>query len=456
MKPQKTKIAFSFFKKLFLMSAIFLAVNILFAQSSVAQGTKKAKVFRAAVVKVDITPADSQQLLGYRARKSIGIHDRIYHRIVALDDGTTQFYLVSTELCVISPSEYDHVAAMVKNQLGIEPVNFLWTLTHTHSAPEVGPAGLGELFLGDRFKHKFDEVYRDMLEQKLVDGIAEARKNLKPAKLGVGWGFAMANINRRAIDVEGKASLGLNPYGPTDRRIGIIRIDNADGTPMTLIANYAIHGTVLGQNNLLISGDAPGVVSEYVQEKTGVPCVFINGAEGNMAPIYTVYDNPRAGHMSEFRVLLGDRILDAYGKISATSPEVTLRSGSIIVETPRKEGMGWTTDLVNYNRTTPSGQHIVKLPVRFLKINEDIAIWSAPLELFCEVSNEIRDRSPFAYTFYFGLGNGWMGYLLNEAEYKYGGYEPAVSPYTPRAAQDLTEGVLNYLQGQMRGAQVNK
>ena len=94
---------------------------------------------------------------------------------------------------------------------------------------------------------------------------------------------------------------------------------------------------------------------------------------------------------------------------------------------------------------------MVKLPVRFLKINEDIAIWSAPLELFCEISNEIRDRSPFPYTFYFGLGNGWLGYLLNEAEYKYGGYEPAVSPYTPQAAKGLTDGVLNYLQGQMLG-----
>ena len=55
---------------------------------------------------------------------------------------------------------------------------------------------------------------------------------------------------------------------------------------------------------------------------------------------------------------------------------------------------------------------MVRLPVRFLKINEDIAIWSAPVELFCEISNEIRDRSPFPYTFYFGYTNGWLGYLL--------------------------------------------
>ena len=76
--------------------------------------------FRASAVKVDITPTDSQWLMGYAARQSTGVHDRIYHRIVAMDDGTTQFFLVSSELCVFSPVVYDEVAAELKQQLSIE------------------------------------------------------------------------------------------------------------------------------------------------------------------------------------------------------------------------------------------------------------------------------------------------------------------------------------------------
>jgi hypothetical protein len=102
-----------------------------------------------------------------------------------------------------------------------------------------------------------------------------------------------------------------------------------------------------------------------------------------------------------------------------------------------------------YKRTTKAGAKIIRLPVRFLKINDDVAIWSAPLELFCEVSDEIRDRSPFPYTFNFGYTNGWLGYLLTEEELQYGGYEPGVSPYTPSAAKGLTEAVMSYLQGKM-------
>lgn len=412
--------------------------------------------FRAAVVKIDITPKDSQMLLGYQARKSTGVLDPIYHRIVVLDDGKTQFFLVSTDICEYSPSEYDLVAAQLEKQLGIRPQNFLWTTTHTHSAPEVGSAGLEVAFLGERFLHQIDADYTTFVEQKLLEGIREARQKLVPARLGAGWGFSQANINRRAIDIDGQASLGLNPDGPVDHRIGLLRIDKEDGTPIALIANYPIHGTVMSGENLLISGDVPGIVADYVEKKIGAPLVFINGALGNLAPIYSVYPDHESGHLGEFRVLLGDRILEANRKITTTTNDVTLKIGSLILETPRKAGLEWPSELENYSRTTSAGVQLVKLPLRFLRINDDLVIWSAPLELFCEISNEIRDRSPFSYTFYYGLGNGWLGYLLPEQEFKHGGYEPSVTPYTPEAARDLTESVIGYLKGEMMSQNSNR
>ncbi|MEP7257173.1 MAG: neutral/alkaline non-lysosomal ceramidase N-terminal domain-containing protein [Flavitalea sp.] len=414
----------------------------------------KAGLLRASVVKIDITPETPKMLLGYSARKSTGIHDRLYHRIVAFDDGVTQFFLVSSDICVVSPSEYDHTASLLQQRLGINPLNFWWSLTHTHSAPEVGVPGLPEVFMGDRYKHEVDTAYTSLVEEKLIEGIIEARRKLAPARLGVGWGYSQANINRRAVDVDGKASLGLNPDGETDRRIGLIRLDKTDGSPLALIANYAMHGTVYGPSNLEISADAQGIVAEYVEQKTGVPLLYINGAAGNLAPIYSVVKSPystKDTELGQFRVLLGDKILDANKKILLTTDSVRLYTGAITVETPRKKSMGWTTDLGKYTRTEKNGGNIVRLPVRFLKINEEVAIWSAPLELFCEISNEVRDRSPFPFTFYYGYTNGWLGYLATKKEFEHGGYEvDVVSPYTDAAEQDLKEGVLWYLQGEVR------
>ena len=277
----------------------------------------------------------------------------------------TQFFLVSTEICIFSPAEYDRMAAKIKSQLGISPMNLWWTTTHTHSAPEVGPSGLDKIFMGERYQHEVDAEYTALVEQKLIDAIREAREKLSPARLGVGWGFSQANINRRAKDIDGKASLGLNPDGAVDRRIGLLRIDKEDGSPMALIANYPIHGTVLGGANLEISGDAPGIVSDYVEQKTGVPLIFINGAAGNLAPIYSVYPSPKSGHLGEFRVLLGDKILDANRMISTTTREVILSAGSLIVETPRKAGLSWPSDFGNYTRTTNAGINLVRLSHSF-------------------------------------------------------------------------------------------
>jgi len=414
------------------------------------QGISNFSTLRASVVKINITPDGPKNLLGYGARVSTGVHDKIHHRIIALDDGITQFFLVSTEICLISPSEYDYVAAMLQKKLGINPNNFWWTVTHTHSAPEVGVPGLAEVFMGERYKHPFDTTYTSFIEKSLFDGIVEARKKLAPARMGIGWGFSQANINRRAVDVDGNVSLGLNPDGTVDRRIGLIRLEKPDGSPLALIANYPIHGTVLGNNYAEISGDAPGVVSEYVEQKTGAPLVFINGAAGNLAPIYSVYPDPESGHLNQFCVLLGNRILDADKKILSTSDSVKLFTGAITIESPRKNNLGWPSYLANYAGITKNGINTVKLPVRFLKINNDVAIWAAPVELFCEISNEIRDRSPFPFTFYYGYTNGWLGYLPSENEWKYGGYEvEVVSAFAPVMSRQIIETVVGYLQGEL-------
>jgi neutral ceramidase len=426
-----------------------LLVCVLSILSICVSAQAPSKQFRASVVKVDITPSDPQMLAGYAARKSTGVMHKIYHRIVALDDGTTQFFLVSTEIGKMAPSEYDKVAARLKKEHGIDPVNLWWGVTHTHSAPEVGPPGLSGIFLPKRYEHPVANDYTAFAEQKLVDGIIEARRNLAPARLGVGYGFSQANINRRAIDENGKASLGLNPDGATDRKIGLLRIEKADGSLMALVANYAMHGTVMGPQNLDISGDAPGVVMDYLEEKTGAPSLLLNGAAGNLAPIYSVYPSARQGHLGEFRVLLGDKILEANRSIASTTDKVDLETRTLIVETPRKE-MGWPDDMANYSRTTSSGKNIVRLPVRFLKINKDIAIWSAPLELFCEISNQVRDNSPFPYTFYFGYTNGNLGYMPTKKGWEEGGYEPSVSPFTPEAEKDVIEAVVGYLDGELR------
>ncbi len=394
--------------------------------------------FRASVVKIDITPDRPQWLLGYAARQSTGVHDPLFHRIVALDDGRTQFYLVSTDIALFSPAFYDEFCAELKKQTGIERKSVWWTVTHTHSAPELGPPGLAKAFLAGRYDHEPDWEYAKAVKQKLIDGIVEAKGKLAPARLRVGTTRSTANINRRSRDPNGKIYLGLNPDGPVDRQVGLLRLDRPDGTPIALIANYAMHGTVLGGKNQLISGDAPGTVAAYVEQKLGAPMLYINGATGDIAPIYSVYDDFKRVRIAEFNVLLGDRIVQAMNTLPASAAAVKLEAAEEYLVTPLKAGLKWPEELAAY--ITPQSE--VRLPLRFLRINKETALWAAPLELFCEIAMDVRAQSKVKNTFYFGYANGWLGYLPTKQAFSEGGYETTTTPFTPAAEAALKQAVL--------------
>jgi hypothetical protein len=395
---------------------------------------------RAGAARVDITPQNSQWLIGYQARQSIGVHDKIYHRVVALEAGGTPFFLISTDVCLFSPNFHDAVMRELQSRTGIDPMHVWWSVTHTHAAPEIGPPDMYKALLG-RSDHEWDRGYTTLATNALIDAVNAARDKLEPARLSFATTTSNANINRRARDVDGKISLGLNPDGPVDRQVNLLRVTRPDGSPIALVVNYAMHGTVMSGQNLKISGDGPGVVAAYLEEQLGGTVLYVNGAAGNIAPIYSVYADPSSGHLSQFRVLLGDRVIAAARAMPAGIDRIVIRHGQQVVETPRREDLVWPDELAGY---ATSDRQRIKLPLRFVAIN-DTVLWSAPVEMFCEIAMNIRERSPFKQTFYFGYTNGWFGYLPTARAFEEGGYEPRTSPFTPQVEENLRSSVLAFL-----------
>jgi neutral ceramidase len=399
-----------------------------------------AQPLRAGAAKVDITPKNSQWLLGYQARQSNGVLDRIYHRVLALESGGTPFYLISSDLCLFSPTFHDSVTRELQTRAGIDPKHVLWSVTHTHAAPEVGPPDMYKALLG-RSDHDWDREYTAFATTGLIDAVRTAQGKLEPARLAFATTISNANINRRARDVDGRISLGLNPDGPVDRQVNLLRIDRSGGTPIALVVNYAMHGTVMSGQNLKISGDGPGVVAAYLEEQLGGTVLYVNGAAGNIAPIYSVYADPNSGHLSQFRVLLGEPVIAAVKRMQPGTDRVTIRHAEHVVETPRRADLVWPDDLAPY---ATADRQRVRVPLRFVAIN-DAVIWTAPVEMFCEIAMAIRERSPFKHTFYFGYTNGWFGYLPTAKGFEEGGYEPRTSPFTAQVESDITTAVTTIL-----------
>ena len=121
-----------------------------------------------------------------------------------------------------------------------------------------------------------------------------------------------------------------------------------------------------------------------------------------------------------------------------------MRHAERTIDTPRKDGLLWPAELGAYAGT--GGRASIRLPIRFVRVN-DTVIWSAPVEMFCEIAMDVRERSPFAHTFYFGYTNGWFGYMPTAKAFEEGGYEPNTSPFTPQVEADVRQGVTAFIQG---------
>jgi hypothetical protein len=63
---------------------------------------------------------------------------------------------------------------------------------------------------------------------------------------------------------------------------------------LATVVNYACHPTTLAWENTLISPDFPGAMRDVVEQATGAPCVFIQGASGDLGP--------REGFVGDVRV----------------------------------------------------------------------------------------------------------------------------------------------------------
>jgi hypothetical protein len=77
---------------------------------------------------------------------------------------------------------------------------------------------------------------------------------------------------------------GLNPAGPADDTVLVARIVADGGGAIADVVNYACHPTTLAWDNTAISPDYVGALRETVERYSGVPCLFLQGASGDLGP----------------------------------------------------------------------------------------------------------------------------------------------------------------------------
>jgi len=426
---------------------------------------------KAGVARATITPPVGIQLVGFAGRgPSDGFHDHLYATALALSDGRTKAVLITCDLIGLEADLVRELREEIARRTDIPAGNVVLSCTHTHYGPSVGLPHHGE-------PDPDVAAYGANLKFLLAGAAQEANATLQDVRLGVGRGEAHIGINRRERRADGSIWLGQNPAGPVDREVGVIRFDTGGGRPLATLVNFACHPVCQAGTTTLISADYPGRTREVVEQLTGAPCLFVQGAGANVNPVEM---EPRYEPARKLGTILGCEVVKVWENVTPKLargltvasqtldlPAMTfssLEEGEAQVAELEKQwaeqqanhapagALHWTETRLRRAReklkSLQTGEPLPPIPAEVQVLRwGDVALATAPGEVFTEIGLEVKRRSPLEDTLFAAYTNGSIGYVPVPEAYPEGGYEVShACRVAPPAASLIVEGCLKLLE----------
>lgn len=174
-------------------------------------------------------------------------------------------------------ADYEQMRRALIEGLGLAESRILFCLSHTHAGAALG--GSEENLPGGALV----PGYLAQLQAAAVEAGREALTALRPAT--VDWAVGRCDVAAdREAQIDGRAIVGYNPTRTADDTVLVGRVCAVDGEVLGTIVNYACHPTTLAWQSSLLSPDYVGQLRQVVEESTGAPCLFLQGASGDLAP----------------------------------------------------------------------------------------------------------------------------------------------------------------------------
>lgn len=459
---------------------IYRALTILFVVFVVAVNARgDERQLLAGAGRAEITPPLGETVVGgFAPFPAAEVHDKLYARCLALDDGQTRIAIVICDNLGISREVYDEARESIAGQTDIPVENILMAATHTHS--------------GTRAR---SPKYRPIVVRGIATAVHDAVRNLQKAKIGWGgidepsevfnrrWYVTDPELARNPFGGVDKVRMNpprgnpklIKPAGPIDPEISIVSVQSIDGRPIALLGNYSLH-YVGGVNKGDISADYFGIFSRRIAELIGAddaqPAfvgMLSNGTSGDINNInfrvrgerYERYEK-----MTQVANLVAQRAKEAYDKIKYRD-WIKLGSArrdlSLNVRKPDEKMQQYFASVMaeseeaekhhRYERVYSGrvqklleGPEQYSIPLQVVRLG-DLAIAAIPFEVFVEIGLEIKEKSPFADTFTIELANDSRGYLPTPRQHELGGYETWMG--TNRVEKDasikITETILDLM-----------
>lgn len=241
---------------------------------------------RAAIARCDITPPVGiyHRMWGAALHdRATGVHRPLEATLLWLESATDAAggpqIILALDHCILDGQELRNIRQTIHEKTNVAYDNILVTMSHTHGA------GWMSRTRSDLPGGEMLGPYLDQLAVQMGVLAQNAQSRVAPTAIVYGTGRCNLAAHRDYFDTDrNRFVCGFNPEGPADDTLLIARISDVAGSNLATVVNYACHPTTLAWDNTLISPDWVGAMREVVEDVEGVPCLFLQGASGDLGP----------------------------------------------------------------------------------------------------------------------------------------------------------------------------
>lgn len=423
-----------------------------------------AEVFwKVGLAAVRITPQHPVLMSGYGANAP---HERVagdlFAKALALQDSDGhRAVLVTCDLCGVHGDMTDRIAGRLGRKHALPRSAILFNASHTHAGPwswivEDDLKGVNESAA------QATRDYVAELEKMLEQVAAEALSKLEPANLSWGLGVAPFVMNRRQFTDKG-IILGVNPKGPVDRSVLVLRVEDAQGRLRAVLMGVACHCTCTGPANREIDGDYAGHAQAALQAQfPGVQAMFISGCGGDANP----WPRGEAAHARQHGATLAAEVARVLaGKLDPIRPPLRTAFQAVPLPTaptaPRNEleamaksALGWQRYIGKRQLSLLDSNEPFRasfpMPIALWQFGGDFTLAGLGGEPVNDYVHLIENTIGPMRIWVAGYCNDVFGYVPSARILSEGGYETrgidrgdAVGQFTPQAEGLILDTVKN-------------
>lgn len=472
---------------IFLLLAMVLALCACGEKNPEAETVKTSTdQFSVGYARIDITPQTSVPMAGFgntSKRMSQTIRDNLYATAIAICDGegTTMVFL-STDLQRASDITVEALRPAVSQATGIPEDHIMLHGTHTHSGPDLNNTAEPSIM-----------QYIDYLNPRLVQVCLDALNDMKPAEMYYGTAETeRLNFVRHYeyANADGTTAyfgdgFGTNVIDETtkhtteaDPTMWLLKFTR-EGEKDIVLANWRAHPTMTGSATKYdISADYVGTFRLNMETQLNCDFIYFNGAAGNLNAATRISKERVAADVDHHGALLTETAMEALENMTKVegSKKIQLKQNVLDMECNHttdhlvpiakyithlsgngasqaqceKEGAPYgIRSAISAGAVISRAERGETMDVELnaITFGDEIAIVTAPNELFDTNSVFVEENSPYAMTMTFGYSNGYRGYIPSAYAWEYTCYESECCYFLPGSGEEIQSTFLSMLDG---------